>query len=73
MLFVRSDWLLVLGIRWNPGLTICQGSVKIIPLNQDIVIAEFPVYDIVSKFLKISLYRDKSDNRLFTARYLINL
>ena len=30
-------------IQWNPGLTICQGNVKIISLNRDIVIAEFPV------------------------------
>ena len=30
-------------IQWNPGLTICQGNVKIISLNRDIVIAKFPV------------------------------
>ena len=30
-------------IQWNPGLTICQGSVKVISLNRDIVIAEFLV------------------------------
>ena len=29
--------------QWNPGLAICQGSVKIVSLNRDIVIAEFPV------------------------------
>ena len=29
-------------LQWNPGLMICQGSVKIILLNRDIVIAEFP-------------------------------
>ena len=30
-------------IQWNPGLTICQGDVKIISLNRDIVIPRFPV------------------------------
>ena len=30
-------------IQWNPGLTICQGRVKITSLNRDIIIAEFPV------------------------------
>ena len=43
-------------LQWNPGLTICQGSVKMISLNRDIVIVEFSV--IKGKFLKISLYRD---------------
>ena len=32
-----------LSIQWNPGLTICQGSDKIISLKRDIVIAEFPI------------------------------
>ena len=35
-----------------PGLTICQGSVKIISLNRDIVIAEFPVQRYCEKFSK---------------------
>ena len=52
---------------------ICQGSVKIISLNRNIVIAEIQFNDIVRKFLKVSLYPDKGDNRLFTARYLIDL
>ena len=30
-------------VQWNPGLTICQGDVKMISLNQDIVISGFPV------------------------------
>ena len=30
-------------VQWNPGLTICQGSIKIVSLNRDIVVAEFPV------------------------------
>ena len=34
-------------LQWNPGLTICQGNVKIISLNRDIVIAD---NDIVGKF-----------------------
>ena len=51
-------------VQWNPGLTICQGNVKIISLNRD--------NDIVGKFhlgkriliviLGISLYR-RSLNR----------
>ena len=44
----------------EPGLTICQGDVKIISLNRDIVILRF------LKFLKISLYREKGDVRVFT-------
>ena len=31
-------------VQWNPSLTICQGSAKIISLNRDVVIAELPVY-----------------------------
>ena len=27
-------------VQWNPGLTICQGSIMIVSLNQDIVITE---------------------------------
>ena len=30
-------------IQWIPGLTICQGDVKIISLNRDIVIPRFPI------------------------------
>ena len=33
----------VIIIQWNPGLTISQGDVKIIPLNRDIFIPGFPV------------------------------
>ena len=50
-------------VQWNPGLTICQGDVKIKSLNRDIL----------RKCLKILLYRDKGDVHLFTACYLINL
>ena len=28
-------------VQWNPSLTICQGSAKIMSLKRDIVIAEF--------------------------------
>ena len=51
------------GQQWNPGFTICQGDVKIISFK--------PEYRYI--VLKISLYRDKGDVRLFTACYLINL
>ena len=40
-------------IQWNPASTICQGSVKIISLNRDIVTAEFRYNDIAhGKILK---------------------
>ena len=37
-------WSSDFDIQWNPGLMICQGDVKIILLNQDIVIPRFPVF-----------------------------
>ena len=57
-------------LRWNPGLTICQGDVKIISLNR----YRLSLYrGILGTFPKISLYRDKGDVRPFTACCLINL
>ena len=40
---IGNAFYFILTVQWNPGLTICQGNVKIISLNPDIVIAEFPV------------------------------
>ena len=39
----NDNAIMMMVIQWNPGLTICQGIVKIISLNRDIVIAEFLV------------------------------
>ena len=40
---VLYSMVLYFMLQWNPGLTICQGSVKMISLNRDIVIVKFSV------------------------------
>ena len=54
----------------TPGLTICHISIRWTGISLQ---PNSRFNDIVRKFLKLSLYRDKADNFLFTARYLLIL